>query len=239
MIDSRFMPKDYKKFLEGQTLSYLLAEPNVEELLDEEDGTKDLYEIIEKASEIKNNEFANTQPKIKKPKDNKVRTVKRVRVASVGEGSLSGKGLSKNTPAYYAEQAQLFAMSALTHIEKNNSTKATWNSIRAQNAIIKSSQLIIEVEKENRFESDHFAKNISIIGKTKSEAKSDLIELIDAYEELLLDHDRYGAFRRLAAKKWGRPAIKITIQEVNEITKLVHEAYALNPERVDRSKSQE
>ena len=46
------MPKDYKKFLEGQTLSYLLAEPNVEELQEEEDGTKDLYEIIEKATNI-------------------------------------------------------------------------------------------------------------------------------------------------------------------------------------------
>ena len=227
------MPKDYKKFLEGQTLSYLLAEPNVEELREEEDGTKDLYEIIEKASEIKNNEFANNQPKIMKPKDKKVRIVKRVVDKSVGKGS------SKNTPAYHAEQAQLFAMSALTHIERNNSTKATWNSIRAQNAIVNARHLITEIQKENRFESDHFAKNLSIIGKTKSEAKSDLIELIDAYEELLLDHDRYGAFRRLAAKKWGRPAIKITIQEVNEITKLVHEAYALNPERVDRSKSQE
>ena len=78
-----------------------------------------------------------------------------------------------------------------------------------------------------------------MIGKTKSETQSELIELIDEYEELLIDHDRYGAFRRLAAKKWGRPAIKITIQEVNEITKLVHEAYALNPERIDRSKSQD
>ena len=64
-----------------------------------------------------------------------------------------------------------------------------------------------------------------MIGKTKSETQSELIELIDEYEELLIDHDRYGAFRRLATKKWGRPAIKITIQEVNEITKLVHEAY--------------
>ena len=227
------MPKDYKKFLEGQTLSYLLAEPDVEELSEEEDGTKDLYEIIEKASEIKNNEFANNQPKIMKPKDKNSRIVKRVGDKSVDKGS------SKNTPAYHAEQAQLFAMSALTHIERNNSTKATWNSIRAQNAIVNARHLITEIQKENRFESDHFAKNLSIIGKTKSEAKSDLIELIDAYEELLLDHDRYGAFRRLAAKKWGRPAIKITIQEVNEITKLVHEAYALNPERVDRSKSQE
>ena len=181
----------------------------------------------------------NNQPKIMKPKDKNVRIVKRVGDKSAGKSSASDKGSSKNTPAYHAEQAQLFAMSALTHIERNNSTKATWNSIRAQNAIVSARHLITEIQKENRFESDHFAKNLSIIGKTKSEAKSDLIELIDAYEELLLDHDRYGAFRRLAAKKWGRPAIKITIQEVNEITKLVHEAYALNPERVDRSKSQE
>ena len=233
------MPKDYKKFLEGQTLSYLLAEPNDEQLREEEDGTSDLYEIIEKAGEIKNNEFANNQLKIKKPKDKNLRTIKRISDTSIGKDLASGKGSSENTPAYHAEQAQLYAMSALTHIGKNNSTKATWNSIRAQTSIITARNLITEIQKENRFESDHFAKNMSIIGKTKSEAKTELIELIDQYEELLLDYDRYGAFRRLAAKKWGRPAIKITIQEVNEITKLVHEAYALNPERVDRSKSPE
>ena len=60
------MPKDYKKFLEGQTLSYLLAEPSNERFTEEEDGTKDLYEIIEKASEIKGDELANNQLKVKK-----------------------------------------------------------------------------------------------------------------------------------------------------------------------------
>ena len=35
------MPKDYKKFLEGQTLSYLLAEPSSEQLSEDEDGTKE------------------------------------------------------------------------------------------------------------------------------------------------------------------------------------------------------
>tara|TARA_B100000963_G_scaffold311361_1_gene288309 strand:- start:467 stop:1153 length:687 start_codon:yes stop_codon:yes gene_type:complete len=228
------MPKDYKKFLEGQTLSYLLAEPNNDQLNEQEDGTKDLYEIIEKATEIKGDELANNQLKVKKTTKNS-KIVKRI---SDSMGS-KGVGSSKNTPAYHAEQAQLFSMSALTCIEKNNSSKATWNAIRAQNAIVTARNLLAEIYKENRFESDHFAKNISIIGKTKSETKSELIELIDEYEELLIDHDRYGAFRRLAAKRWGRPAIKITIQEVNEITKLVHEAYALNPERVDRSKSQD
>ncbi len=228
------MPKDYKKFLEGQTLSYLLAEPNNEQLSEDEDGTKDLYEIIEKATEIKGDELANNQLKVKKPTKNS-KIVKRISDNIVSRGT----GSSKNTPAYHAEQAQLFAMSSLTCIERNKSSKATWNAIRAQNAIVSARNLLSEIHKENRFETDHFAKNISIIGKTKSETKSELIELIDEYEELLIDHDRYGAFRRLAAKKWGRPAIKITIQEVNEITKLVHEAYALNPERVDRSKSQD
>lgn len=228
------MPKDYKKFLKGQTLSYLLAEPSNEQLNEEEDGNKDLYEIIEKASEIKGDALANNQLKIKTPTKNS-KIVQRLsdNVVSKGVGS------SKNTPANIAEQAQLFAMSALTCIERNNSSKATWNAIRAQNAIISARKLLTEIHNENRVESDNFAKNSGIIGKTKSETQSELIELIDEYEELLIDHDRYGAFRRLAAKKWGRPAIKITIQEVNEITKLVHEAYALNPERVDRSKSQD
>ena len=228
------MPKDYKKFLKGQTLSYLLAEPSNEQLNEEEDGTKDLYEIIEKASEIKGDALANNQLKIKTPTKNS-KIVQRLSdsVASKGVGS------SKNTPGNIAEQAQLFAMSALTCIERNNSSKATWNAIRAQNAIISARKLLTEIHNENRVESDNFAKNSGMIGKTKSETQSELIELIDEYEELLIDHDRYGAFRRLAAKKWGRPAIKITIQEVNEITKLVHEAYALNPERVDRSKSQD
>ena len=228
------MPKDYKKFLKGQTLSYLLAEPSNEQLNEEEDGNKDLYEIIEKASEIKGDALANNQLKIKTPTKNS-KMVQRLsdNVVSKGVGS------SKNTPGNIAEQAQLFAMSALTCIERNNSSKATWNAIRAQNAIISARKLLTEIHNENRVESDNFAKNSGMIGKTKSETQSELIELIDEYEELLIDHDRYGAFRRLAAKKWGRPAIKITIQEVNEITKLVHEAYALNPERVDRSKSQD
>ena len=228
------MPKDYKKFLKGQTLSYLLAEPSNEQLNEEEDGNKDLYEIIEKASEIKGDALANNQLKIKTPTKNS-KIVQRLsdNVVSKGVGS------SKNTPANIAEQAQLFAMSALTCIERNNSSKATWNAIRAQNAIISARKLLTEIHNENRVESDNFAKNSGMIGKTKSETQSELIELIDEYEELLIDHDRYGAFRRLAAKKWGRPAIKITIQEVNEITKLVHEAYALNPERIDRSKSQD
>ena len=137
------MPKDYKKFLKGQTLSYLLAEPSNEQLNEEEDGNKDLYEIIEKASEIKGDALANNQLKIKTPTKNS-KIVQRLsdNVVSKGVGS------SKNTPANIAEQAQLFAMSALTCIERNNSSKATWNAIRAQNAIISARKLLTEIHNE-------------------------------------------------------------------------------------------
>ena len=56
-------------------------------------------------------------------------------------------------------------------------------------------------------------------------------DLIDEFEKLIQIHDSYGAFRRLAAKKLGVPAIKVTIKEINEITKQVHSAYEYSPKR--------
>ena len=56
-------------------------------------------------------------------------------------------------------------------------------------------------------------------------------DLIDEFEKLIQIHDSYGAFRRLAAKKLGVPAIKVTIKEINEITKQVHRAYEFSPKR--------
>ena len=44
-------------------------------------------------------------------------------------------------------------------------------------------------------------------------------------------YDSYGAFRRLAAQKLGVPTIRVTIKEINEITKQVHKAYQSNPGR--------
>ena len=54
-------------------------------------------------------------------------------------------------------------------------------------------------------------------------------DLIDEFEKLIQIHDSYGAFRRLAAKKLGVPAMKVTIKEINEITKQVHKAYEYSP----------
>ena len=55
--------------------------------------------------------------------------------------------------------------------------------------------------------------------------------LIVEFEKLIQIHDSYGAFRRLAAKKLGVPAITVTIKEINEITKQVHRAYEFSPKR--------
>ena len=56
-------------------------------------------------------------------------------------------------------------------------------------------------------------------------------DLIDEFEKLIQIHDSYGAFRRLAARKLGVPTIRVTIKEINEITKQVHNAYQANPGR--------
>ena len=67
----------------------------------------------------------------------------------------------------------------------------------------------------------------------KGLARNDLEanDLIDEFEKLIQVYDNYGAFRRLAAKKLGVPAMKVTIKEINEITKEVHRAYEYSPKR--------
>ena len=71
------------------------------------------------------------------------------------------------------------------------------------------------------------ARKIQNLGKDDLEANN----LIDEFEKLIQIHDSYGAFRRLAARKLGVPAIKVTIKEINEITKKVHKAYQFYPQR--------
>ena len=74
--------------------------------------------------------------------------------------------------------------------------------------------------------------------RSQSVGKDDVAanDLIDEFEKLIQIHDSYGAFRRLAAKKLGVPAIKVTIKEINEITKQVHRAYEINPKRRRKDK---
>ena len=69
--------------------------------------------------------------------------------------------------------------------------------------------------------------NIKELARNDLEAN----DLIDEFEKLIQIYDSYGAFRRLAAKKLGVPAMKVTIKEINEITKQVHRAYEFSPKR--------
>ena len=73
------------------------------------------------------------------------------------------------------------------------------------------------------------SEDASIKGLAKSDLEAN--DLIDEFEKLIQIYDSYGAFRRLAAKKLGVPAMKVTIKEINEITKQVHRAYELSPRR--------
>ncbi len=73
------------------------------------------------------------------------------------------------------------------------------------------------------------SENTNIKGLARNDVEVN--DLIDEFEKLIQIHDSYGAFRRLAAKKLGVPAMKVTIKEINEITKQVHKAYEFSPRR--------
>ena len=95
-------------------------------------------------------------------------------------------------------------------------------------------QEIIQVSAPGTARRNKNAEDNTIQSLGKADVESN--NLIDEFEKLIQIHDSYSAFRRLAAKKLGVPAIKVTIKEVNEITKQVHRAYELNPHRRRKEK---
>ncbi|MDC3068138.1 hypothetical protein OA005_02600, partial [Paracoccaceae bacterium] len=131
-----------------------------------------------------------------------------------------------------AQRAQIYAMTAITALNSGNSEKAVWNAVRAQRYISHLEDIIRKSTQER-------SKNINLSDeKNFNYSFKDDIEannLLDEFEKLIQMHDSYGAFRRLAAKRLGVSALKVTIQEVNEITKQVHRAYEGNPERKRKS----
>ena len=128
----------------------------------------------------------------------------------------------------YAQRAQIYAMTAITALNSGEGEKAVWNAVRSQKYVSLIQEMIqvtspgIERQVPNRERTE-----IQSLGKDDVVAN----DLIDEFEKLIQVHDSYGAFRRLAARKLGVPAIKVTIKEINEITKQVHKAYQFNPRR--------
>ena len=133
----------------------------------------------------------------------------------------------------YAQRAQIYAMTAITALNAGDAEKAVWNAVRAQKYVSHIQEMIqISSPGIDRRNQNKEGTTIQSVGKDDVAAN----DLLDEFEKLIQIHDSYGAFRRLAAKKLGVPAIKVTIKEINEITKQVHRAYEINPKRRRKDK---
>ena len=128
----------------------------------------------------------------------------------------------------YAQRAQIYAMTAITALNSGNGEKAVWNAVRSQK-YVSHIQEMMKISSSGSEKQRQKSQDVNI----KELARNDLEanDLIDEFEKLIQIHDSYGAFRRLAAKKLGVPAIKVTIKEINEITKQVHRAYEFSTKR--------
>ena len=190
-----------------------------------EEGSRDLYDIIKFCCAIKENPFSpNLKEWSRKRYNSKVDALVYENSATITpeHDEKTSKVLS------YAQRAQIYAMTAITALNAGDGEKAVWNAVRAQKYVSQIQEMIqTSSQKIDTLVPKNKSTTIQSVGKNDVEAN----DLIDEFEKLIQLHDSYGAFRRLAAKKLGVPAIKVTIKEINEITKQVHRAYEINPKR--------
>ena len=190
-----------------------------------EDGSKDLYDIIKFCCAVKENPIS---PNLKEWSRKEYNS----NLSSMVYNNLSSENADydekTNKVLSYAQRAQIYAMTAITALNSGNGEKAVWNAVRSQKYV----SHIQEMMKISQQDSDGQRKK-SDDANIKGLARNDLEanDLLDEFEKLIQIHDSYGAFRRLAAKKLGVPAMKVTIKEINEITKQVHSAYEFSPKR--------
>ena len=189
-----------------------------------EEGSRDLYDIIKFCCAVKENPLS---PNLKEwsrkeYKSNINSMVYHTTPESADYDEQTNKVLS------YAQRAQIFAMTAITALNSGDSEKAVWNAVRSQK-YVSHIQEMIQMSSPGIDRSQQNSEKIKIKSLGNDEVEAN--DLIDEFEKLIQLHDSYSAFRRLAAKKLGVPAIKVTIKEINEITKQVHKAYEFNPKR--------
>jgi hypothetical protein len=196
-----------------------------------EEGSRDLYDIIKFCCAVKENPQSPNLKEWSRKEYNSDLT------AIVYENAIPEEANNDehtNKVLSYAQRAQIYAMTAITALNSGDTEKAVWNAVRAQKYVSHIQEMIqISSPGIDRRIQKKEDKSIQNLGKEDVESN----DLIDEFEKLIQAHDSYSAFRRLAAKKLGVPAIKVTIKEINEITKQVHKAYEFNPERRRRDKS--
>ena len=190
-----------------------------------EEGSRDLYDIIKFCCAVKENPISpNLKEWSRKEYSSNLNSM--VYDNPVSENADHDEQTKKLLS--YAQRAQIYAMTAITALNSGDGEKAVWNAVRSQKYVSQIQEMMqitsprIERSHQNKTDS-----KIPSLGENDVEAN----DLIDEFEKLIQIHDSYGAFRRLAAKKLGVPAIKVTIKEINEITKQVHKAYEFNPKR--------
>ena len=190
-----------------------------------EEGSRDLYDIIKFCCAVKENPLSpNLKEWSRKEYSSNLNSmVYNNPVSENGDHDEQTKKLLS-----YAQRAQIYAMTSITALNSGDGEKAVWNAIRSQKYVSQIQEMIkIKSEKIDRSPQNNKGSKIQSLRENDVEAN----DLIDEFEKLIRVHDSYGAFRRLAAKKLGVPAIKVTIKEINEITKQVHKAYEFNPKR--------
>ena len=189
-----------------------------------EEGSKDLYDIIKFCCAIKEN------PRSPNLKEWSRKEYSSDLISMVYENSLPENAEldeKTNKVLSYAQRAQIYAMTAITALNSGDGERAVWNAVRSQK-YISHIQEMIKVPTP-RIDRQHMKEEIEVQSPVKDDVEAN--DLIDQFEKLIQIHDSYGAFRRLAAQKLGVPTIRVTIKEINEITKQVHKAYQSNPGR--------
>ena len=190
-----------------------------------EEGSRDLYDIIKFCCAVKENpQSPNLKEWSRKEYSSNLNSM--VYESSIPENSEYDE--QTNKVLSYAQRAQIYAMTAITALNSGDGEKAVWNAVRSQKYVSHIQEMIqVSSPGIDRRQQKTEAMKIQNLGRDDLEANN----LIDEFEKLIQIHDSYGAFRRLAARKLGVPAIKVTIKEINEITKQVHKAYQFNPQR--------
>ena len=188
-----------------------------------EEGSKDLYDIIKFCYSIKENPGS---PNLREWSRREYTSSLSSMVYNTSNSENADYDEQTKKVLSYAQRAQIYAMTAITALNSGNGEKAVWNSVRSQKYV----SHIQEMMKISSPRSDgQRLKDVNIKGLVVNDLEAN--DLIDEFEKLIQIHDSYGAFRRLAAKKLGVPAMKVTIKEINEITKQVHRAYEFSPKR--------
>ena len=127
-------------------------------------------------------------------------------------GSDSSGGAGNQADIKTVTSLGSYAMTAITALNAGDAEKAVWNAVRAQKYVSHIQEMIqVSSPGIDRRNQKKEGTAIQSVGKDDVAAN----DLIDEFEKLIQIHDNYGAFRRLAAKKLGVPAIKVTIKEIS------------------------